>query len=89
MVIESDRNAQEAIATCIDASDNNQDVRYRSIHVRECSKVLLQRKDRFEPLEPEAERSDSRKRIRQPRESSGDSDKPPSKRKRTLSKVYY
>ena len=56
MVIESDRDAQEALATFIDASDNNQDVRYRSIHVRECSKVLLQREDRFEPLEPEAEK---------------------------------
>ena len=85
MVIESDRDAQEALAAFIDASGNNQDVRYRSIHVRECSKVLLQREDRFEPLEPETERCSSRKRICQPGESS---DKSPSKRKRTKPKVY-
>ena len=85
-MIESDRDAQEALAAFIDASGNNQDVRYRSIHVRECSKVLLQREDRFEPLEPETERHDSRKRIRPPGESS---DKPLSKRKKTLSKVPH
>lgn len=83
MVIESDRDAQEALTAFIDASSNNQDVCYRSIHVRECRKVLLQREDRFEPLEQETEKSKSIN-IKRSRQHSDSTVIPTPKRKRKL-----
>ena len=67
VTMESDRDVQEALTAFVDAAKQQTDVKYCTIHVKECVVILLQRSNRAEPLEPKqcsSKPSQSRKRSR-------------------------
>ena len=55
MVIESDGDLSTALASFIEVAGSNLPPKFRTIHISECTEVMLQQDDRCEPLEPKVQ----------------------------------
>ena len=53
MAIESDGDLQSALSSFLEVAENGFPVQFRTLHVRECIQVMLQRDDQVVPLDPQ------------------------------------
>ena len=54
MTIESNGDLHAALISFIEAAETEKSPEYRTLHISECTEVMLQRDDRVESLEPKA-----------------------------------
>ena len=62
MVIESDGDLRAALASIVEVAGSDLPHKFRTIHISECTEVMLQRDDRCEPLESKGQPVSSIKR---------------------------
>jgi len=85
--IESDGDLQAALTSFVEVAESGLPVQFRTIHVSECMKVLLQRCDRWEPLEPQPLPSNMTKK--RPSDGSPSRDRPVKRAKQVHISIHF